>query len=368
MDLFEEFERIMSNSDNYSPESRKEILDKLQDIIDAMANDNKAKHEHEDVLVPIKSTILDLMEKYDVSYGELSITLLRKYYIALLNLGYIDLEDLSDMVEKFVSKIDKIEYCSIAPTIYGGGVEIDGKTMFISTDLSNGMTDENYEQLQLMEDNGIFDEDEFDSDDEFDFERARFEIEFYKAVTSVIIDSNKSNLKGLSYIICEMIAQKVWFMDEKGTLIIMPRAIPETINDTTITTRTGYLRCNLPISLFKQFCIAYEINDNIFFNKMFYSSFKEILEEVCNVEMKVFLFMLDKYFGIYAMRTINNSPVDSELSLVETFQTQLCKKMNKSTKGYPAFFSFVTTDDLRKKLQELANEYEKENDCDCDND
>lgn len=349
MGLFDEFEKIMSNSDNYSPESRKEILDKLQDIIDAMANDNKAKHE--DVLVPIKSTILDSMEKYDVSYGELSITLLRKYYIALLNLEYIDLEDLSNMVEKFVSKIDNIEYCRLTPTIYGGGVEIDGKTMFISTDLSNGMTDENYEQLQLMEDNGIFDEDEVDSDDEIDFEKARFEIEFYKVVTSVIIDSNKSNLKGLSYIICEMIAEKVWFMDEKGTLIIMPRAIPETINDTTITTRTGYLRCNLPISLFKQFCIAYEINDNIFFNKMFYSSFKEILEEVCNGEMKVFLFMLDKHFDMYAMRTINNAPVDSELSLVETFQTQLCKKMNKSTKGYPAFFSFVTTDDLRKNLQ-----------------
>lgn len=350
MDLFEEFEEMIKNDcENYSSESKREILDKLQDIIDAMANDNKAKHE--DVLVPIKSTILNFMEKYDVSYGELSITLLRKYYIALLNLGYIDLEDLSNMVEKFVSKIDKIEYCSIAPTIYGGGVEIDGKTMFISTDLSNGMTDENYEQLQLMEDNGIFDEDEVDSDDEIDFEKARFEIEFYKAVTSVIIDSNKSNLKGLSYIICEMIAEKVWFLDEMNTSIIMPKATTETVNDTIITTRTGYLRCGLPISLFKQFCIAYEINDNIFFNKMFYSNFKETLEEYCNGEMKVFLFMLDKYLGMYAMRTINNSPVDSELSLVETFQTQLCKKMNKSTKGYPAFFSFVTTNDLRKKLQ-----------------
>lgn len=350
MDLFDEFEEmIKKDCENYSSESKQDILDKLQDIIDAMENDNKAKHE--DVLVPIKSTILDFMEKYDASYGELSIMLLRKYYIALLNLGYIDLEDLSDMVEKFVSKIDNIEYCRISPTICGGGVEIADRTMFINTDLSNGMTDENYEQLQLMEDNGIFDEDEVDSDDEIDFEKARFEIEFYKAVTSVIIDSNKSNLKGLSYIICEMIAQKVWFMDEKDALIIMPKAIPETINDKTITTRTGYLRCNLPISLFKQFCIAYEINDNIFFNKMFYSRFKETLEEFCNGEMKVFLFMLDKHFGMYAMRTINNAPVDCELSLVETFQTQLCKKMNKSTKGYPAFFSFVTTDDLRKKLQ-----------------
>lgn len=351
MDLFDEFEEMIKNDcENYSSESKWEILDKLQDIIDAMENDNKAKNEN--VLVPIKSTILDLMEKYDASYGELSIMLLRKYYIALLNLGYIDdLEDLSDMVEKFVSKIDNIEYCRISPTICGGGVEISDRTMFINTDLSNGMTDENYEQLQLMEDNGIFDEDEFDFDDEIDFEKAKFEIEFYKAVTSVIIDSNKSNLKGLSYIVCEMIAEKVWFMDEKETLIIMPKAISETINDKTITTRTGYLRCNLPISLFKQFCIAYEINDNMIFNEMFYSNFKETLEEFCNGEMKVFLFMLDNLFGMYVMRIINNSPVDSELSLVETFQTQLCKKMNKSTKVYPAFFSLVTTDDLRKKLQ-----------------
>lgn len=347
MDLFDEFEKIMNSSENYDLKARREILDKLKDAIDAMVNDNKEKHE--DVYVPIKSTILDSMEKHSASYGELSIMLLRKYYIALLNLGYIDLEDLSNMVEKFVSKIDNIEYCHLTPTIYGGGVEIEGRTMFISTDLSNGMTDENYEQLQLMENNGIFDDIE---EGEIDLEKAGFEIEFYKAVTSVIIDSNKANLKGLSYIICEMIAEKVWFLDEMNTSIIMPKATTETVNDTIITTRTGYLRCNLPISLFKQFCIAYKINDNVLFCNMFFSNFKKTLEEICNGEMKVFLFILDKHFGMYAMRTINNTPVDSELSLIETFQRQLSKKLNKSNKGYPAFFSFVTTDELRTKIQE----------------
>lgn len=350
MDLFDEFERIINNSENYGPESRKEALDKLKDAIDTMVNDNKKKQE--DVLVPIKSTILNSMENHNASYGELSIKLLRKYYIALLNVGYIDLEDLSEMVEKFVSKIDNIEYCHLNPTIYGGGVEIEGRTMFISTDLSNGMTDENYEQLQLMENNGIFDEDEVDFDDDIDLEKARFEIEFYKAVTSVIIDSNKSNLKGLSYIICEMIAQKVLFLDEMNTLIIMPKATTETVNDTIITTKTGYLRCNLPISLFKQFCIAYEIIDNIFFCNMFHSNFKEALEEYCNGEMKVFLFLLDKHFEMYALRTINKISVDSELNLIETFQIQLAKKLNRSTKGYHAFFNFVTTDELRTKIQE----------------
>lgn len=355
MDLFDEFERIINNSENYGPESRKEVLDKLKDAIDAMVNDNKKKQE--DVLVPIKSTILNSMENHNASYAELSIKILRKYYIALLNLGYIDLEDLSNIVEKFVSKIDNIEYRHLNPTIYGGGVEIVDRTMFISTDLSNGMTDENYEQLQLMENNGIFDEDEVDFDDDIDLEKARFEIEFYKAVTSVIIDSNKSNLKGLSYIICEMIAEKVWFLDEMNTSIIMPKATTETVNDTIITTRTGYLRCNLPISLFKQFCIAYEIYDNAFFSKMFYLNFKGTMEEYCNGEMKVFLFMLDKYFEIYAMRTINKISVVSELNLIETFQIQLSKKLNKSNQGHLEFFSFVTTDELRTKIQEdLYNE------------
>lgn len=53
MDLFDEFERIINNSENYGPESRKEVLDKLKDTIDAMVNDNKKKQE--DVLVPIKT-------------------------------------------------------------------------------------------------------------------------------------------------------------------------------------------------------------------------------------------------------------------------------------------------------------------------
>lgn len=365
MDLLDEFERIINNSENYAPESRKEVLDKLKDAMDAIAD------AQEDVLVPIKSTIIDIMEKYDASYGELSIKLLRKYYIALLNLGYIDLEDLSNMVEKFVSKIDSIEYCHLNPTIYGGGVEIADRTMFISTDLTNGMTDESFEQLQFMqdEDEKLFDEfdidfdDEMDTGDDIDADEARFEIEFYKAVTSVIIDSYESKLNGFSYIVCDMIAQKVWFLDEMNTLIIMPKATTETVNDTIITTRTGYLRCNLPISLFKQFCFAYEIKENKLFKKMFYSSFQEALDEFCNGEMKVFLFMLDKCFDMYALRTIKNDPIESELSLIEAFQIQLGKKLNKSNNGYFAFFSLLTTDELKTKIEEyLCNADDKSTD------
>lgn len=357
MDIFDELKNFFSNEDN-DLKSRREIIDRLRNVMDAIADAKDEKSE--DVLVPIKSTIIDIMCKYDVSYGELSIMLLRKYYIALLNLGYIDLEDLSDMVEKFVSKIDKIEYCSIAPTIYGGGVRISDSTMFISTDLTNGMTDESFEQLQLTEDEDkeLFDEydidfdDEMDIDEDIDADEARFEIEFYKAVTSVIIDSYESKIKGFSYIVCEMIAQKVWFLDEMNSPIVIPKTMTEMLNDTIITTRTGYLRCNLPISLFKQFCIAYEINENKLFKRMFYSSFKETLDESCNGEMKVFLFMLDKHFDMYAMRTIKNDPIESELSLIEAFQIQLGKKLNKSNSGYFAFFSLLTTNELTTKIEE----------------
>lgn len=362
MGFFNEYKNELNDaSENSNDHEEKEFFKMLREIIDEMKDksDNKDAEESDaneeddrNISVPIKDIIHNAMKKYGVSYGEYSVIILRQYYIALLNLGYIELKELKYMVEKFVSKIDAIKYCEITPSFYGGGVEIKDRIMYISTDLSDGITDYNYEEFSVMVNNGVFDEeiDDLDFDNTGDFQDFKFEIEFYKAVTIVITDSLKLDIKGLSYIVAEMIAEKVWFMDNRKTRIIMPTSYDEMVGTTTITTCTGYLRCNLPISLFKQFCITYRINENVLFRDMLHSGFIATIDKICNGEMKFFLFVLDKHFGMYVSRVIYNKPVKSELSMIERFQSQLNKKFKDIDDNYFAFIALVTTDDLREQM------------------
>lgn len=363
MDFFNEHENEKNNHfENKNDCTEKELFQMLRELIDEIKDENNSNDNNEtsdssedkskDVCVPIKDIIHNEMKKYGASYGEYSVIILRQYYIALLNLGFIQLEELESMVDKFVSKIDAINYCEITPSFYGGGVEIKDRIMYINTELSDGVTDENYEEISVMIDNGIFDEefDEADIDNIDEFENFKFEIEFYKAITAVITDLLNLENKGVTYIVDEMIAEKVWSMNKKKTRIMMPKSYNENVGSTTITTRTGYLRCNVPISLFKQFCIAYKINEYVFFRSMLHSGFKNAIDEICNGEMKFFLFLLDKYFSMYASRVVYNKPVQSELNLIENFQSQLNKKLKNVDNYYFDFLALVTTDDLRARL------------------
>lgn len=366
MDFFNEYENKMNDGfDDNNDYTEKEFFEILGDIIDEIkgkvVNDkpsDKHKENAGDIRVPIKDIIHNAMNKYGVSYGEYSVMILRQYFIALLNLGLIEIEELKHMVEKFVSQIDNIIYCEVTPSFYGGGVEIQDRSIYISSELSDGITDENYEQMCLMIDNGVFDEDpdETDFDNIDDFQNFEFEIEFYKAITAVITDSLNLDNKGITYIANEMIAEKVWAMAKKKTRIIMPKSYKETVGTTAITTRTGYLRCNIPISLFKQLCISYKINENVLFRDMLHSNFKAAIDKNCNGEMKVFLFVLNKYFGMYISRMLYNKLDKSELSLIDNFQLQLNKKFKKVNNDYYAFLALVTTDDLREKLITENNE------------
>ena len=61
--------------------------------------------ETKDIKIPIKSIVEDAVLKNGAKYEEDEFNLLRKYFIACLNLGYLKPSDLVLMVNKFVSKI-----------------------------------------------------------------------------------------------------------------------------------------------------------------------------------------------------------------------------------------------------------------------
>ena len=61
-----------------------------------------------DIKIPIKAIVEEAMISNGAKYSEDEFNLLRKYFIACLNLGYMQPKDLKDMVYKFARKIKLI--------------------------------------------------------------------------------------------------------------------------------------------------------------------------------------------------------------------------------------------------------------------
>ena len=63
--------------------------------------------EGRDIKIPIKALVERSVIKNKACYEEDEFNLLRKYFIACLNLGYLKPNDLSEMIDKFTLKIRK---------------------------------------------------------------------------------------------------------------------------------------------------------------------------------------------------------------------------------------------------------------------
>ncbi len=61
--------------------------------------------KQEPIPIPIKSIIEQSMQKNHAKYQEDEFNLLRKYFIATLNLGFLTPKDLGYMMDKFSDKI-----------------------------------------------------------------------------------------------------------------------------------------------------------------------------------------------------------------------------------------------------------------------
>ena len=66
------------------------------------------ENESKEVKIPIKLIVEQAMMNNGAKYEEDEFNLLRKYFIACLNLGFLKPEDLVTMVNKFASRIKLI--------------------------------------------------------------------------------------------------------------------------------------------------------------------------------------------------------------------------------------------------------------------
>ena len=189
------------------------------------------------------------MQQNGARYEEDEFNLLRKYFIACLNLGYLEPKDLVPMVNKFASviKLIVLNYNNVNKMDY---YMINGNVLYISGALK-------------------------DSNDAF------YEINFYKAVSEVVLKANEKHI-GISSALCEMLAEKIHNMDTNGSRIIMPRTVEEQVGNDKIELRAGYINYNLIISLAKQLFISMNLNENKIINRMFFEGFDIVLNDTFN--------------------------------------------------------------------------------------
>ena len=277
-----------------------------------------------DIKIPIKSIVEQAMNQNGARYEEDEFNLLRKYFIACLNLGYLEPKDLVPMVNKFASKIKIIvlNYNNVNKMDY---YVINQAVLYISG--------------ALKDNNSSF-----------------YEINFYKAVSEVILNANNKHV-GMSSAICEMMAEKIHNMDVNGSRIIMPRTDEEQIGSEKIQIRAGYMNYNLIISLAKQLFISMNINENKVINRMLFEGFDNVLNELFkDNNSRLLLDVLDKLCLIYINRKVRGEINQSEKILLDKYQIMINDSFKKIDQNYFAFCALITTDELRKKCMSKLNE------------
>lgn len=277
-----------------------------------------------DIKIPIKSIVEQAMNQNGARYEEDEFNLLRKYFIACLNLGYLEPKDLVPMVNKFASRIKIIvsNYNNVNKMDY---YVINQAVLYISG--------------ALKDNNSSF-----------------YEINFYKAVSEVILNANDKHV-GMSSAICEMMAEKIHNMDVNGSRIIMPRTDEEQIGSEKIQIRAGYMNYNLIISLAKQLFISMNINENKVINRMLFEGFDNVLNELFkDNNSRLLLDVLDKLCLIYINRKVRGEINPSEKILLDKYQIMINDSFKKIDQNYFAFCALITTDELRKKCMSKLNE------------
>lgn len=291
--------------------------------------------EQKEVLVPIKAIVENRMRNSESFYTEDEIKLLRRYFISCLNLGYIRPNDLPTIVNKFTSRIKYISY-DFKRKNKMDYYFIDNSVLYIYDVLI-------YENKKM------------------------FEINFFKAVTETVFQSNDKHI-GISNAICEMTAEKIYNMDANGKSIIMPETTIENFNDNEIIVRSGYDNYILIISLLKQLFIAKKYNENLIIKDMFRDGYEQTIENLYennkiekDNSFSLLLDALDELCSMYIDRIECKIYDDNELIMLEKYQRLINKVyFNEESIEFYAFCALVTNENLCNEFMEKMQKKSEE--------
>lgn len=284
--------------------------------------------EKMDVKIPIKEIIDTVIQKNSCIYNEEDITLMRKFFIACLNLGYVEKNDIYNIV----CKIGKIK-------------EIIHKDEYTNT----------FEHYYIENDNLYIEKQECDE---------LYVLDFYKALSDVLFDGHDYKKSFIYCALTEMLSEKVHNMDVKDLRIVMPKTEHYMVGDKKLDLRAGYKRYNLTINLLKQLFICKEINENkIIANLINGNGFEKEIAKITNDKDVKTLFDIIEKISLMDRNRIITGIVDcEEMECIVEYQKKINGLFTKMDMNYFAFCALITSDDLRVECMERFD-----NNCDSDN-
>lgn len=268
-----------------------------------------------DVKIPIKAIVEKMEKVYDCTYEFDEKNLIRRYFIACLNLGYISPDQLADAVAKFAKKVKRFEF---------------------TLPKRKGL--EYYE----ITDNAI---NVFAGLKQFDVEL--YDKTIFNAISEAVLGFD-DEFSCVSNAISEMMAEKLFNMDVNGSRIIMPKSEQYMVGSQKLDLRAGYERHKLTLNLLKQLFICKDINENKLLHDMLNGSFDvEWSKILADKQIKVLLQMLEAIGLMDKKACLSHIVNPKEIEYIEKYQTLINNMFTQLDQNYFAFCALITTDDLR---------------------
>ncbi len=268
-----------------------------------------------DVKIPIKAIVEKMAKMYDCIYEFDEMNLIRRYFIACLNLGYIAPEQLADAVAKLAKKVKRFEFTMPKRK----GLEyymIADNTIYVLTGLKQ-------------------------------YDAELYDMTIFKAISEAVLGFDE-DFACVSNALLEMMAEKVFNMDVNGSRIIMPRTAQYEIGEQKLDLRAGYERYNLTLNLLKQLFICKEINENRLIHDILNGSFDEEWGKIlADKQVKFLLQILEVISLMDKKRCISKTVNSKELEYIEKYQTIINDMFTELNQNYFAFCALITSDDLR---------------------
>ena len=278
-------------------------------------------NEKKDIQIPIKGIVERAAKKHGCVFDFYDMLYIRKFFIACLNYGYLEPEDLEQKCDVFCSRRKECvpstkENLSPINPLY----KIDNGVLYIASDSRD--TSEDY-----------------------------ITIAYFKAFMQVLLGWD-GKCTSVEETLCSIAAEHLYVMDVDGNRIVLPKSDHEYIADKIgklfeLTLRSGYRQFNYPISMLKMFFVIIDCNENMLTKNMLNSSFNEQFDALFKSkdDMEV-LKQFNELFIMYISR-INGKPSTEELEAIKRYSLLLTDIINEVGPNSFAFFALIPDDEIR---------------------
>lgn len=278
-------------------------------------------NEKKDIQIPIKGIVERAAKKHGCVFDFYDMLYIRKFFIACLNYGYLEPEDLEQKCDVFCSRLKEFvpstkENLSPINPLY----KIDNGVLYIASDSRN--TSEDY-----------------------------ITIAYFKAFMQALLGWD-GKCTSVEETLCSIAAEHLYVMDVDGNRIVMPKSDHEYIADKIgklfeLTLKSGYRQFNYPISMLKMFFVVIDCNENMLIKNMLNSSFNEQFDALFKSkdDMEA-LKQFNELFIMYISR-INGKPSTEELEAIKRYSLLLTDIINEVGPNSFAFFALIPDDEIR---------------------